>query len=51
MRAALAAVALSVTIALEPLGWAQADVPAPNFTIAFLGDQGLGPTAQAVLSR
>ena len=30
--------------------WAQADLPPANFTIAFIGDQGLGANAQAVLN-
>ena len=50
MRIALAAVALVVTIALEPLGRAQADPTPVNFTLAFIGDQGLGPDPRAVLT-
>jgi hypothetical protein len=33
-----------------PPVWAQSDHPPENFTIAFIGDQGLGPNALAVLS-
>jgi len=49
MRAVVAALALSAAIVFDaPLG-AQSDVPV-DFTIAFIGDQGLGPNAQAVLT-
>src|SRR5205809_959611 len=49
MRAVVAALALSAAIVFDaPLG-AQSDVPV-DFTIAFIGDQGLGANAQAVLT-
>src|SRR5437867_9192420 len=49
MRAVVAALALSAAIVFDaPLG-AQSDVPV-DFKIAFIGDQGLGPNAQAVLT-
>lgn len=51
MRSALAAVfSLWVAIALPSTVWAQGDLPPVNFTIAFIGDQGLGPNAEAVLN-
>ncbi|MFQ5946682.1 MAG: Ig-like domain-containing protein, partial [Anaerolineae bacterium] len=49
MRASLAAaVSLCLWIAYAPAVRAQGDVP-PNLTIAFIGDQGLGGNARAVL--
>ena len=51
MRRALAAVfSLFVAIELPSPVWAQGDPPPVNFTIAFIGDQGLGPNAEAVLN-
>ena len=51
MRGALAAVfSLGVAIAIPSQVWAQGDPPPVNFTIAFIGDQGLGPNAEAVLN-
>jgi hypothetical protein len=51
LRRALAAVfSLCVAIALPSPGWSQGDIPPVNFTIAFIGDQGLGPNAEAVLN-
>ena len=46
MRAALVA---GVALALGSSAWAQPEAPPVNFTIAFIGDQGLGPDSQAVL--
>jgi hypothetical protein len=45
-----AAVVLGVALAGGSLGWAQPEAPPVNFTIAFIGDQGLTPEAQAVLT-
>jgi hypothetical protein len=51
LRRALAAFfSLCVAIALPSTVWAQGDTPSVNFTIAFIGDQGLGPNAEAVLN-
>ena len=51
MRNALAAVfSLLVAIVLPSQIWAQGDLPPVNFTIAFIGDQGLGSNARAVLN-
>lgn len=51
LRGAIAAVfLLCVAIALPSTVWAQRDPPPVNFTIAFIGDQGLGPNAEAVLN-
>ncbi|MGB7972297.1 MAG: metallophosphoesterase [Candidatus Deferrimicrobiaceae bacterium] len=51
MRGALAAVfSLLVAIALPSQVLAQGDLPPVNFTIAFIGDQGLGTSAEAVLN-
>jgi hypothetical protein len=51
LRGALAGVfSLCVSIALASPVWAQGDLPPVNFTIAFIGDQGLGPNAEAVLN-
>jgi hypothetical protein len=50
LRGALAAVfSFLVIIALPSRGLAQGDLPPVNFTIAFIGDQGLGTNAEAVL--
>ncbi len=50
MRGALAAVfSICVAIALPSPVWAQSGLPPVNFTIAFIGDQGLGPNAEEVL--
>jgi len=50
-RRALAAVfSLCVAIALPSPVLSQGDIPPVNFTIAFIGDQGLGPNAEAVLN-
>ena len=49
MRAAVAALALSAVIAAEAVR-AQSAAPPVDFTIAFIGDQGLGSNAQAVLT-
>jgi hypothetical protein len=49
MRAAVAALALSAALAFDAPVGAQSDVPF-DFTIAFIGDQGLGANAQAVLT-
>jgi hypothetical protein len=40
--------ALASTLAASDAGWAE--LPPPHFTIAFLGDQGLGEDAEAVLA-
>jgi hypothetical protein len=45
----LAGLALVVALVLAASGGAQADPTPPNFTLAFLGDQGLGPDPMAVL--
>jgi hypothetical protein len=51
LRRALAAVfSLFVAIELPSPVWPQGDPPPVNFTIAFIGDQGLGPNAEAVLN-
>ncbi|NNG45987.1 MAG: hypothetical protein HKM86_02585 [Deltaproteobacteria bacterium] len=51
LRNALAVVfSLFVAIALPSPIWAQGDIPPANFTIAFIGDQGLGANAEAVLN-
>ncbi len=51
LRRALAAVfSLCVAIALPSPVLSQGDIPPVNFTIAFIGDQGLGPNAEAVLN-
>jgi hypothetical protein len=51
LRGALATVfSLCVAIALPSPVLAQGDIPPVNFTIAFIGDQGLGPNAEAVLN-
>jgi len=51
LRGSLAAVfSLCVVIALPSPVWAQGHLPPVNFTIAFIGDQGLGPNAEAVLN-
>ena len=51
MRSALAAVfSLCVAILLPSPVWAQGDPPPVNYTIAFIGDQGLGPNAEEVLN-
>jgi len=51
LRNALAAVfSLLVAIVLPSQIWAQGDLPPVNFTIAFIGDQGLGSNARAVLN-
>jgi hypothetical protein len=51
LRIALAAVfSFCMAIALPPLVWAQGDIPPVNYTIAFIGDQGLGSNARAVLN-
>jgi hypothetical protein len=51
LRGALAAVfSLLVAIALPLQGRAQGDLPPVNFTIAFIGDQGLGPNSESVLN-
>ena len=50
LRGALAtAFSCLVAIALPSQVWAQGDLPPVNFTIAFIGDQGLGANAEAVL--
>jgi len=41
---------LCVAIAVPSLVLAQSDIPSVNFTIAFIGDQGLGSNARAVLN-
>ncbi len=46
----LLCVALPVTPRLAWDAWAQTDPTPVNFTIAFIGDQGLGLNAQAVLN-
>jgi hypothetical protein len=51
LRNTLAAVfSFCIAIALPPLVWAQGEQTPVNFTIAFIGDQGLGPNAEAVLN-
>ncbi len=51
MRGSLAAVfSLCVVIALPSPVLSQGDIPPVNFTIAFIGDQGLGLNAEAVLN-
>jgi hypothetical protein len=51
LRGSLAAVfSLCVAIALPSPVLAQSDLPPVNFTVAFIGDQGLGPNAEAVLN-
>ena len=50
LRGALAAVfSFLVIIALPSRVLAQGDLPPVNFTIAFIGDQGLGTNAEAAL--
>jgi hypothetical protein len=44
-----AALLLCVALGLGLPAWAQPEVPPPNFTIAFIGDQAFGPPAWAVL--
>jgi len=51
LRNALAAVfSFGMAIALPSLVLAQGDIPPVNYTIAFIGDQGLGSNARAVLN-
>jgi hypothetical protein len=51
LRFALAAVlTLGAAIAALSPVWSQGDLPPVNLTIAFIGDQGLGPNAEAVLN-
>jgi len=51
LRRGLAAVfSLCVAIALPSSALSQGDIPPVNFTIAFIGDQGLGQNAEAVLN-
>ena len=47
MRALLAS---CVALAFGSLVWAEPEAPPVDFKIAFIGDQGLGPNAQAVLT-
>lgn len=50
MRAAhLVGLALCLALVPGPRAFAQGELPPPNFKVAFLGDQGLGPWALAVL--
>ena len=51
LRNALAAVfSFCIVIALPSLVWAQGEQTPVNFTIAFIGDQGFGSNARAVLN-
>jgi hypothetical protein len=51
LRFAIAAViSFGAAIAVLSPVWSQGDLPPANITIAFIGDQGLGPNAEAVLN-
>ena len=49
-RFAPAAITICIAIAVLSTAWSQDDLPPANLTIAFIGDQGLGPNAEAVLN-